>query len=242
MSRIVVNLARPGFVNSRPVVRLAVLLWLLGLALVAANIWLYRNYFEGNNEKARRMTELEASVTAERQAIARLEGRLAGLDLARQNETVNFLNRKIADRTFAWSRLFDRLALILPGDVRLLSLSPDNKAQPARGSREQPVAVSEYRARVPLQLLAEARTDAALLELVDALFEDPAFRNPNPLRENRTDGQALRFALSVTYLPTVAEELATRPEQEGAAEEDGESTAPAGEPAEGPTGDEEEEP
>lgn len=208
MSRPVVNLARRPFVNSRLVLRATVLLWVAGALALAANVWLYRSYFVGSSERARRLAEIEEAITGERQQIAELEVTLSGMNLAQQNETVRFLNRKIAERSFAWSRLFDHLAELLPGDVRLLRLDPGG----GEAQRRQRLTRDEESDRGPravsLVLSGESRSDEALLALVDSLFDHPAFRDPDLQREAKAEGSRLRFDLTVDYLPAVAAEAA----------------------------------
>ena len=43
----VVNLARRPFINRRPIVRFAALLWLAGILLLAWNVRLYRGHWQG---------------------------------------------------------------------------------------------------------------------------------------------------------------------------------------------------
>lgn len=233
MSRPVVNLARRPFVNSRLVLRVTVLLWVVGAVALAANVWLYRSYFVGSSERARRLAEIEEAITGERQRIAELEVALSGMNLGQQNETVRFLNQKIAERSFAWSRLFDHLAELLPGDVRLLRLSP-GRAEAQR--RQRPAGEGEADGvprAVSLVLSGESRSDEALLALVDGLFDHPAFRNPDLQREARAEGARLRFDLTVDYLPEVPAEAVEEPPAgelpaAGGEREDGDEETPSG--------------
>jgi hypothetical protein len=205
VSRLELNLARRPFVNSRPVLRLTVLLLTLGAALAAANLWLYGQYLVGSGEKARHLAELEQSIGAERAGADEARRRLAGLDLERQNATVRFLNGKIAERAFSWGLLLDRLAEVLPDDVRLIALGHDEGQEGARTSPGEAASGSARNPPVRLSIDGEAKTDEALLAVVDALFAHPAFRNPNLQRETRQGGEWLRFDLAVTYLPDTPE-------------------------------------
>jgi Tfp pilus assembly protein PilN len=232
MSLPVVNLAHRAFVNSRLVVRVTVLLWVAGLLALVANVWLYRSYFVGSSERARRLAEIEEAISGERQRIAELEVTLSGMNLARQNETVRFLNQKIAQRSFAWSRLFDHLAEVLPGDMRLQRLNPEGGEATRRPGLTRDAEADGGPRAVSLVLSGEARTDEALLTLVDRLFEHPAFRDPNLQREARAEGARLRFDLTVDYLPEVeaAEEpLAGELPAAGGGGEEGEDESPSAE-------------
>ncbi len=206
MREIYLNLARRPYVNRRPVVRLATFLWLLGLLLVAANVWLYQQYFSGTSAKAQRLAEIDSSLATERAAISSAEAKLAGLELRRLNATTAFLNRKIEERAFSWSRLLDRLASLLPREARLVSLAPERAAEKKRGEAT-PTAPGEA-APVTLKILAEAATDETVNALVDAFFADPAFRDPNPSREARNSEGDIRIDLTVDFLPDAALSLA----------------------------------
>ncbi len=128
------NLSRRPFLNTRPVVRVSLLLWLLGLVLLLGNVSLFWSYLSESEDKRAEVARGEEAVQR-RQAEAReLENRLDGIDLEDLNAEIRFLNQKIADRTFSWNRLFDHLSRVMPNDVRLSRLSAgDRRAGPAGG-------------------------------------------------------------------------------------------------------------
>lgn len=227
------NLSRRPFLNTRPVTRVSLLLWALGALLLFGNVTLFWSYLSGSTDKREELVRMEEQVERERESVNRLQARLAGLDLEQQNDQVEFLNRKIAERTFSWSLLFDRLAETMPDNVRLIQLRPGAIAEgvPQRSRRRtgsgSPAPLASD--RVPLVIAAEAKTDEEILQFVDNLFAHPFFANPNLLQESRSDeGNRVAFTLHVTYLPrnptpgvTVEEE----PEVE--IEETGTPAAPA---------------
>lgn len=227
------NLSRRPFLNTRPVTRVSLLLWALGALLLFGNVTLFWSYLSGSTDKREELARMEEQVERERESVNRLQARLAGLDLEQQNDQVQFLNRKIAERTFSWSLLFDRLAETMPDNVRLNQLRPGAIAEgvPQRSRRRTGSGSSAPLAsdRVPLVIAAEAKTDEEILQFVDNLFAHPFFDNPNLLQESRSDeGDRVQFSLHVTYLPrnptpgvTVEEE----PEVE--IEETGTPAAPA---------------
>jgi Tfp pilus assembly protein PilN len=204
------NLAARPFVNNRPVTRLTVVLWTAAAAFLIADALLFWGYWRGREDQRLQLTQVESEIAAERRTIGRLDGELAAVDVAQLNLRTELLNEKIAERTFAWGRLFDHLAAILPNDVRLLSLSPQQLAEPRRGGRRRrggaPGADSGGAGageRVRLEIIGAARRDDAILDLLDALFADPAFEEPNLARESK-EGAEVRFSLSAVYLPAVA--------------------------------------
>lgn len=223
------NLARRPFVNSRPVGRFSLALWILGGLLLLGNVTLFWSYLSGSTEKRAELDRMEEQVEHESRAVSRLEARLAGLDLGQQNEQVDFLNRKIAERTFSWSLLFDRLAEVLPNDLRLMQLQPapiggdERPGMRPNRNRGEPLSSD----RVPLIIQGEARSDEALLQFIDNLFSHEAFDNPDLGQESRSEENQnrVRFDVRVTYLPrdeaqtiTIEEEPAPRVEEGAPAE------------------------
>jgi Tfp pilus assembly protein PilN len=231
------NLSRRPFLNTRPVTRVALLLWALGALLLLGNVTLFWNYLSGSTEKREELARMEEQVEKERDSVGRLEARLAGLDLEQQNEQVEFLNRKIAERTFSWSLLFERLTETMPDNVRLIQLQPaaigDERAQTrsrtrTAADRNAPLASD----RVPLVIAAEAKSDEELLRFVDNLFAHPSFDNPNLLEESRNDqGDRVQFSLHVTYLPRDATPGVTVEEEPEIEEETPAATPPAATPS-----------
>ncbi len=197
------NLARQPFINSRPVRRLVLVLWGLSAVMVVANALFYTRHFSGQEARRARLRALAEQEVTERQLLADLESELAAADLEWQNRQVGFLNLRIAERTFPWSRLFDRLAAALPRNVRLTRLRPrvERSAGPERAA-----TVTET---VLLDLRGEARGDDAILKFVNKLFRHPAFRDPDLSSESRRDrANVIEFALTVRYLPESGEEAA----------------------------------
>lgn len=206
-----VNLARRPFVNERPVRRAALLLLLAGLGLTALNLWLYTRYAIQRGANEGELNRIEEEIESEERRVVALTRQLAAADLTQQNELVVFLNQRIAERTFGWSVLFDRLEDLLPEDVRLLSLSPKEvdpqerrRAPSAAGAAARDGGASEM--SFNLAIVGVARQPEGVLELIDALFADAAFRDPDLHEETFQDGE-VRFTLDVVYLPHVAEAL-----------------------------------
>ena len=200
------NLARRPFVNARPVARLGALLWFAGAILLAVNVASIWSYLAGSAEKRAAIARAEAAVAEESRRIGALEGELGSMDLERLNEQTAFLNRRIADRTFAWSRLFDDLAEVLPLDVRVNDLSPlgvEGERARRSGTRRSRRAPEPESDGFPLRISGVARDGEVLLEFVDNLFAHPAFANPDLASEAR-EGSDLRFDVSVTYRPRPA--------------------------------------
>jgi Tfp pilus assembly protein PilN len=197
------NLASRPFLNSRPVVRVSLLLWLLGLGLLAGNVVLFQGYLSSSADKRQQIASGEREIEKQQQAAARLESRLGALDLESLNEQVDILNQKIAERTFSWSLLLDRLSEVLPNDVRIVRLTPLTGESAARETRSRAAAAIRSQrqdGRITLMISAETRSDEAMTQFVDNLFDAP-FADPNPTQEAVVEGNIVKFELQVQYIP-----------------------------------------
>lgn len=216
------NLARRPLVNRRPLQRVVAALWSAAVLVLLVDAVLLIRHFTSSSAGNERLVGLDRQVEEEVASLRQLERALREFDLQEQNRHVEFLNEKIAQRTFPWSLLFEQLGGVLPEGVRLQSLRPaiaeDEEAEStprANRARERERTPTEPTRWVQLQIAGEAETDEAILELVDALFRHPAFSLPN-LRNESQDRSGYRFNLSVRYLPDL------EPSEEPG---DGESTA-----------------
>ncbi len=219
-----INLASRPFVNRRPVFRLAGLLWVLGAALLAVNVWQYSEHWRGSASYRDRLATAMAEIREEEAEKAEYDRALGAVDLSGQNGQTKYLNRLIAYRTFPWSALFDDLERVLPMDVRLINVRPNVRlvAEPPKKPRrrrrvpgrrqsqeesaeetsEEPAEEDELsKDEVGLRLTGVAKSEDVLYELVDLLFADPSFRRPILERDRRKSGEtSLSFSLGVVYL------------------------------------------
>lgn len=211
----VVNLSSRPFLNSRPLVRLATALWVVGGLLFAGNLWSYGSHAAKFAESQHQLEEIDAQIQHNQGEIRRLDRELSTLALTEQNEQVAFLNTLIARRAFPWSLLFEQLEGILPEDVRLLQVRPEIQLAALPGVRQTRTTDSDRTRRtrretskrkapetdqVQLQLVGTARSDDPLLDFVDALFASPYFDKPVLHQENRETTGDIRFQLDVLYL------------------------------------------
>jgi hypothetical protein len=204
------NLARRPFVNTRPVQRVAAILWLAGVALLIVNVMLFMRYLTNSQATRGKLAAIESEIAREQRDSAALLGRLGNLGLDQQNREVTFLNRKIDERTFSWSLLFERMAEVLPDQVRLLRLKPSNVVQREIGLGPRPSARELNPPPVSLNMHCEAKDDEAVLRFVDNLFAHPVFSEPNLESEERMDSGLLRFDVTVQYQPNAHDVLLPR--------------------------------
>jgi Tfp pilus assembly protein PilN len=209
------NLSRSPFVNRRPVNRLAIALWVVGGLLLVVSLVLIWSHRAGSVEGRAELARVRAESAREVELARRLRDELASLELAEQNAHVDFLNQRIAQRAFPWSRLFEQLIEVLPSGVRLRSLFPGLGAEQSRRGRSRATVLDS---RVRLSISAQAEDGEAMLEFIDRLFAHPAFDQPNLMRESR-EGSSIGFQLDVLYQPDL-EGAATEPAAEERAEQD----------------------
>lgn len=198
------NLAQRPFGNSRPVVRISLLFWLLGLALLLSNVFVFRKYLSDSADKRARIAHGVEELQRQQKAVSDLQTRLNGYDLVRLNDQIDFLNTQIDTRTFSWSLLIDRIADTLPSDVRLNRLTPETDEKTRAGRRERGAQHGKLPdGGVQLRISGQSRRDEALIRFVDNLFAHPSFRDPNLIQESQMDtgGPVVRFEATVTYLP-----------------------------------------
>ncbi len=201
------NLARAPFVNERPVRRLAIALWVLFALAAGGGIWMSQTVRRESGVRLADLSRLSAETVTARERAATLEADLRRTDLAAQNVRAEFLNRRIAERSFSWNRLFETLTREMPRGVRLLRLAPEGFTR-ERGRAPIKAAASDA-TRVALRITGEAEETEALLEFVDRLFRHPAFGNPNLSRESGRKDFKIQFDLTVDYLPQYADEPST---------------------------------
>ena len=197
------NLARRPFVNGRPVTRLAVLLWLLGGGLLIANVFSVSAYLVGSAQKRERLAELESEIGTEASRSAVLSGELAGLELEDLNDRVAYLNRRIAERTFTWGRLFDDISEVLPREVRIVGISPlsiarEQQAQARPPKNARTAGADDGNPEFPLEISGVARTSEQLLDFIDALFARPGFAHPD-LASEEVSAEGLAFSATAIY-------------------------------------------
>ncbi len=199
MSLPVLNLAHRPFLNRKPVKRAQRILWALIALLLVVNGLLYWRNREDSSDLRDRASEVRRGITDESIVLGQLQDQLGELDPERQNARVDFLNLKIAERTFPWGRLFDRLSSILPPMVRLRTLDPSV----GQNSISRSGAPGEE--TVLLAINGVAASDSDLYALIDGFFGHPAFEEPKLRSERTNDNGEVGFSMTVRYHPWIEE-------------------------------------
>lgn len=209
------NLAQRPFVNRRPVRRVGYLLWIAGLLLAVLNGFLYWDYLSGQGVTETGLQEVIGQLDEESRLLESARARLVGLETEELNRKVEFVNLRIQQRTFSWSRLFDVFAATLPDDVRLSTLTP--KFEDARG-RSRSRTTDLRSDAVQLEIRGQAKSSEALLEFLDRLFAHAAFDDPDLHQEQARRGQEIiEFSISTSYRPDIVD--SATPEGSGTREE-----------------------
>lgn len=190
------NLAERPFVNRQPVRRVSALFLVLGVTLALVNGFLYWRHWAGQGAAETGLEDLGKQVEQERQLLDQAMASFEGFDAEVFNSKVDFVNRRILQRTFSWSRLFDEVVEAMPNDVRLVSLAPRFEDRDRRTERR---ALADGSENVKLDLQGDAKTSEALLEFVDRLFSHEAFEEPDLHRENLSPDGFLQFSITVAY-------------------------------------------
>ena len=184
---IVANLASKPRLNTRPVWVLTWAAVLIGLVLTAVNTRLFLSSNQTLDEQIVRRDMLQL----QRDALAgEFSGHAAVLEkVPWQNlgARIQLVNEVLAEHRFSWSDLLDRLAEVLPWQVRVVSVSP------LLGDEE-----------VTLVLEAVSKDRDGFLELLDRMVTDPYFDDPRPSRETWPEGgqsSEYLFSMRVLYLP-----------------------------------------
>jgi Tfp pilus assembly protein PilN len=207
------NLAGRPFLNSRPVVRVSLLLLALGIVLLIGNVSRFLSYREASADKRAQIARGDAEIQKAQTAQSQLQKKLDSFDLEQQNLKIDFLNRQIENRTFSWSTLLDRIAERLPHGVRLNRLAPltgEKAERELQRSRHSTTRGTRAADQVTLAITGEDRDDEALMAFVDAFYKPP-FSYPDLVREEPAENKAengkpedaklKKFELNVQYHP-----------------------------------------
>lgn len=185
MKPIHLNLAARPYRDYRPVYAVVVVLSLLTAFLMLNNVETYYRYIRETKTTRAKIAQVEAQTRTEKQKEESAKQRVAHLDLARLDQQTRFINAKLTERAFSWSRLFDELESILADDVRLVSVSP---------------SFSET-GPIQLQMDFEAKSGDGMITTINRMNADPQFSDAFPRNETARDDGTYVFSLSARYLP-----------------------------------------
>lgn len=184
MKPIHLNLASQPYRDYRPVYALVVVMSLLTAFLMLNNVETYYRYVRETKATRTKIAELEQQTRKERELEERAGQRLQGLDLAHLDQQTKFINAKLAERSFSWSRLLDELESILADDVRLLSVAPKFE-----------------KGHITLNLDFQSKSGDGMITTINRMNADPQFEGAFPFSEVQMEGGGYAFTIAVEYMP-----------------------------------------
>ena len=189
MKPIHLNLAARPYRDYRPVYAVVVALSLLTAFLMLNNVETYYRYVHETKATRAEIAQVEEQGRLESQREEVSRTRLKSLDLSRLGDQTSFINAKLAERAFSWSRLLDELESVLANDVRVISVSP--------GFTEE--------GSIQLELHFEAKSADGMITTINRMNLDPQFADAFPSSETQDEqGGLYTFALTTKYLPETA--------------------------------------
>ncbi len=189
MKPIHLNLASRPYRDYRPVYAVVVVLSLLTAFLMLENVDTYYKYIRETESTRAKIAQVEAQARTEKQKEEIARQRVKGLDLAKLDQQTRFINAKLAERAFSWSRLLDELESILADDVRLVSVTPTFTEQ----------------GPIQLSMNFEAKSGDGMITTINRMNEDPQFRDAFPDNETARDDGTYVFTLNAQYTPQTAQ-------------------------------------
>jgi len=185
------NLAARPYRDYRPIYAVVVATSILIAFLALNNLDTYVRYEHDTRTTRDEITSIQSQIQQERRRAEAATREIGTIDLLSLSKESKFVNTQLAQRAFSWSELLDRLEAVLPGNVRITSVSPqfaDNGL-------------------VHLSLACEGKTPDTLLNTINRFQRDPHFSSPFPTTQDATPN-GYRFGLGVDYRPAVARVVA----------------------------------
>jgi hypothetical protein len=185
------NLAARPYRDYRPIYAVVVITSILIAFLALNNLDTYVRYVHDTRTTRNEIASIQTQIQQERRRADNATRTIGTMDLISLSKETKFVNTQLAERAFSWSELLDRLESVLPGNVRITSVTPqfaDNGL-------------------VHLSLALEGKGTDSLLNTINRFQRDTHFSNPFPTNQE-TAPSGVRFGLGVDYRPTVARVVA----------------------------------
>ena len=186
MKPIHLNLAARPYRNYLPVNLVVVAASLLIAFLALYNVDTFIRYRSATVSTRDAIAKLEAETAREQRLADEATRRVKTVNVTALQKQTKFVNAQIAERAFSWSELLDRLESILANNTRITSISPTFEKNTA--------------GLVHVDLVCEAKSGDALVEMINRFNRDPHFSNPFPRIETVTP-TGYNFAIGVDYKP-----------------------------------------
>jgi hypothetical protein len=189
MKTIHLNLAAHPHRDYRPVWVVVAIAGLVTAMLMVYNLQTAYRYLVETKQTRGEIQDLDDETARERAMTKSIDAALGTIDLRALDSQVKFINSKIRERAFSWSALMERLEKVVPNDVKLSDLNP---------------TVGDD-GTVGVSLTCISRKPGGMVQMLDRLLADPAFKGAFPASETIDPDGMRRFSISVTYLPDAPE-------------------------------------
>lgn len=180
------NLASRPFRDYRPLYAVVVTASVLIAFLMLNNIETFYRYVRETRTTRDEIARVQNQVEQERRRAEVAANQIRNMDLSTLGKQTQFVNTQLAERAFSWSELLDRLEVVLPGDVRIMSVAP---------------SFSES-GLVHLALDCEAKSANGMIVTITRFQQNPHFANPFPSNQVST-AAGYRFGMTVDYKPSI---------------------------------------
>ena len=187
MKALHVNLASRPFRDYKPVYAVVVAVSIVVAVLMFYNFDTFYRYQRDTKNTRNEIALIETQIRTENTRAENAKGQIGAIDLVTLSKQSKFVNTELAQRAFSWSELLDRLEVVLPANVRVVSVSPG----------------FESSGLVHLNINCEGKNADSMLATITRFQHDPHFSNPFPASQS-AKGSEYEFALTVEYKPTVA--------------------------------------
>ncbi|HKB78607.1 MAG TPA: hypothetical protein VKH35_02720 [Thermoanaerobaculia bacterium] len=187
MKTLHLNLAARPYRDYRPLYAVVVVASLVIFFLMLNNVETGVRYLRDTKATRARIDKLEQQAANEEKRTRDLDQRLRTVDVEQLALQTQFANTQLAERAFSWSELLDRLERVLPGDVRIQSVTPSFLKSGA----------------VRLNMDMWGKSGDSMVRTLDRFNRDLHFSNPFPSAEEHSD-TGYHFGMIVEYKPSIS--------------------------------------
>jgi Tfp pilus assembly protein PilN len=188
------NLASRPYEDKRLFITTVVGVSIIIAALLFTNIDTWLRYRVQTQTTRSKVAALDAQTEQEQRRVESLKQQLGHIDVVSLSKQTTFINAQLAQRSFSWSELLDKLEAVLADDVRVTTITP----------------VFEPNGTVLLSLGLDAKSADGLVNMLRRFNQDPQFANPFPTNESAVPTGGYHISLSVEFKPTTMKPAAVQ--------------------------------
>lgn len=194
MKPIHLNLASRPYEDKRLFITTVVGVSIIIAALLFTNIDTWLRYRVQTQTTRSKVAALDAQTEQEQRRVESLKQQLGHIDVVSLSKQTTFINAQLAQRSFSWSELLDKLEAVLADDVRVTTITPSFQPN----------------GTVLLSLGLEAKSADGLVNMLRRFNQDPQFANPFPTSEAAAPTGGYHISLSVEFKPATMKPAAVQ--------------------------------